>query len=249
MSYTIVYNRQFLKIDNKIIPLSLYGDNNCTQYHNGRERRVREWYSMYFNGGNQMIAVTEDEITEKIKSYTGGQYQDHFMKNSKWVDDKGLIRFFNDGIKEAKTIDELQEEFFFSGMQGSFSVWKGMENTIENRVSIYSSDDLRKFLADSQERINKADQESVYICLQYMNEEFKPRIAKQKAAKERLTDFFAIKVLDKYYLTQLTARRMKYTTLCHLTKQFKSEKEATKYLEKLVVKGFNATLSVEHITV
>jgi hypothetical protein len=83
MSYEIVYNRQFLKIDGKIIPLALYGSNNCTEYHNGRERREREWYSMYFNAGNQIIAVTEEEILNTIQSYTGGKYQQHFMKNSK----------------------------------------------------------------------------------------------------------------------------------------------------------------------
>jgi len=249
MSYEIVYNRQFLRIDDKIIPLVLYGSNNCTQYRNGRERRERDWYSMYFNGGNQMITATEDEILNTIQKYTGGEYQEHFMRNSKCVDDKGLIRFFNDGIKKAKTIEELKEEYFFTGLNGYFSIWKGMENTIENRVSIYSSEDLRKFLINCQERINKADQEIVYICLHYMNEEFKPRVTKQKTTKERLTDFFAIKVFDKYYLTQLTAKRIKYTTLCHLTKQFKTEKEANRYLEKLVEKGFNSQLSVEHVIV
>lgn len=38
MSYEIVYNRQFLKIDDKIIPLVLYGSNNCYEVMwNGKE--------------------------------------------------------------------------------------------------------------------------------------------------------------------------------------------------------------------
>lgn len=44
MSYEIVYNKQFLKIDGKIIPLALYGSNNCYEpLPNGRQRREREW--------------------------------------------------------------------------------------------------------------------------------------------------------------------------------------------------------------
>lgn len=40
MSYSIVYNKQFLKIDDKIIPLVLYGSNNCYEpLPNGRQRR------------------------------------------------------------------------------------------------------------------------------------------------------------------------------------------------------------------
>lgn len=56
--------------------------------------------------------------------------------------DKGLIRFFQNGIKVAKTIEKLKEEYFFIRMHGYFSVWKGMNNTIENRVEINSGDAL-----------------------------------------------------------------------------------------------------------
>ena len=51
---------------------------------------------------------------ERIKSYCdGGEYQEHFIQNGKWVDDKGLIRFIQNGIKNAKTIEELKEDYFF----------------------------------------------------------------------------------------------------------------------------------------
>lgn len=37
-------------------------------------------------------------------------------------------------------------------------------------------------------------------------------------------------------------------SLCDLTKQFKTEKETNKYVEKLIKKGFKIDFSVEHIT-
>lgn len=252
MSYSIVYNKQFLKIDDKIIPLVLYGSNNCYEpLPNGRQRRERQWYSLYFNGGNEQIAATEAEIMERVKSYCdGGEYQEHFMQNGKWVDDKGLIRFFENGIKNAKTIEEFKEDYFFRGMCGYFSVWKEMNDTIESHFEINSSDDLRKFLNAAQDRLDRrTDKEGIYICLHYYNEKFESRVKPDWKQKERLTDYFAIKVGNyDSYLVKLTSRRIRYASLCNLTKQFKTEKEANKYVEKLIDKGFKIDFSVEHIT-
>lgn len=247
MSYSIVYNKQFLKIDEKIIPLVLYGSNNCYEpLPNGRQRRERQWYSLYFNGKNEQIAATEAEIMERVNSYCdGGEYQEYFMQNGKWVDDKGLLRFIKNGIKNAKTIEELKEDYFFRGMQGYFSVWKEMDNTIESVANIYSSDDLRKFLNAAQDRLDSREEnEGIYICLHYYNEKFESRVK----PKERLTDYFAIKIgtCDSYLVKQ-TSRRIKHTSLCNLTKQFKTEREANKYVERLIEKGFKIDFSVEHI--
>ena len=107
MSYEIVYSKQFLKIDGKIIPLVLYGSSNCQQFVNGKWRRSREWDAMYITGSNKSIVFTEKEIIKEIElCCDGGKYQEHFMYNGKFVDDKGLIRFFQNGIKNAKTIEQ-----------------------------------------------------------------------------------------------------------------------------------------------
>lgn len=252
MSYEIVYNKQFLKIDEKIIPLTLCGSSNVYEpLLNGRQRREREWNAIYIGRSNKQIAATEAEIMKEIESCCdGGEYQEHFMQNGKWVDDKGLIRFFQNGIKNAKTIEELKADYFFMGMYGYFSIWQGMDNIIENRVEINSSDDLREFLEAAQNRIdNRTDKEGIYICLKYYNEKFESRVKPERKLKERLTDYFAIKVGNRdSYLVKLTSRRIKHTSLCNLTKQFKTEKEANKYMAKLKEKGFTCDFSVEHIT-
>lgn len=251
MSYEIVYNKQFLKIDGKIIPLILHGSNNCYEsLYNGRERRERNWNPLYI-GSNTPIVVTESDLMKKIEACCdGGEYQEHFMQNGKWVNDKGLIRFFQNGIKNAKTIEELKEDYFFMGMYGYFSVWNGMDNTIENRVEINSSDDLRKFLETAQDRLDKkTEKEGIYICLKYYNEKFESRVKPERKAKERLTDYFAIKIGNRdNYLVKQTSRRIRHTSLCNLTKQFKTEREANKYVEKLIDKGFKIDFSVKHIT-
>lgn len=196
MSYEIVYNKQFLKIDGKIIPLVLHGSNNCYELlYNGRQRRERKWNPFYI-GSNKQISLSETDLMKMSESLCdGGEYQDHFMQNGKWVDNQGLIRFFQNGIKNAKTIEELKEDYFFMGMHGYFSMWNKWDNTIENHVQIKLSDDLRKFLDAAQERIDKRmEKEEVYICLEYYNEKFESRVKPERKAKERLTDYFAIKV-------------------------------------------------------
>ena len=43
MSYTIEYNRQFIKSKNGYIPCWLHGDNNVTEGWGKNERRCRNW--------------------------------------------------------------------------------------------------------------------------------------------------------------------------------------------------------------
>jgi len=250
MSYTIVYNRQFVKIDGKIIPLVLYGSNNCYEATwRGRGRREREWHPMYL-GSNTMIALTEDEIMGCIHSYCDGEYQEHFMRNGKWVDDAGLIRFFKNGIKNAKTIEEMKSFYFFNGMRGYFSVWNGScneINKIENDVEISSSDDLRRFLESAKCRLeNRANGEAIYICLKFYDENFESRIKIATQPKERMSSYWAIKVNNSGYLVQVTSKRIKYYALCDKTKQFETEVAANKYIEKLKEK-FSCSLSAEYI--
>ena len=120
MSYEIVYNRQFLKIDDKIIPLVLYGSSR------GRERRERSWHPIYC-GRNETIAFSGNKIQERTKSHFNGC--EHFMRNGKWVDDAGLLRFFQSGIKEEKTIEELQETYFFKIVSGNSRLFNCREES------------------------------------------------------------------------------------------------------------------------
>lgn len=249
MSYEIVYNRHFLKIDGKIIPLTLHGSNNCYMVaYNGREKRERYWSALYL-GENTMIAQTENDIMERINSYCGGDYQEHFKRNGKWIDDKGLINFFKNGIKNAKTIEELKEKYYFSGLCGYFSIWNKMDCKIENRVNIYSSDELREYLIKAQKRLeNKTDDEKIYINLEYYGEKLEPREKKVRKPKERLKDYYVIKLDNIGYVTKLTSKRIMYSyCIYNRTKQFETSKQANKYIEKLTERFKDTVFEVEHI--
>jgi len=247
MSYTIVYNRKFLKIDDKIIPLALYGSNNCYEVTiGGRERREREWNPMYFSR-NCNIAKSVDEIMDKIDSLCAGGYQEHFMRNGKWVDDKSLVRFFQNGIKEAKTIEEMHKEYFFNGLRGYISVWDKTGNHISNRVEVSSSETLREFLTLAQARLDKrVEDEEIYICLQYYDEEFKAKVKRGTVVKPKLSNYYVIKVNNVGYFIKQTSRNLRYGYAMGQAKQFATEREAIKYLDKLKQK-YSAHLEVVHI--
>lgn len=134
-------------------------------------------------------------------------------------------------------------------MQTRATAWENCKCSTEHHVNIKSSNDLRKFLEEAQRRLDSGKEaEEIFIRLEYFEEKLRPRETKERKQKERLTDYYVIKIGNyNNYLVKLTSRRIKYTGLCELTKQFKTERDAKRYKDKLIEKGFNINLSVEHI--
>jgi len=69
----------------------LCGSNNCWQTSwNGKERRERYW-TPYWE--QTVPAFTPDELIKRAEGYCGGEYQEHFMRDGKWVNDAAFLRF------------------------------------------------------------------------------------------------------------------------------------------------------------
>ena len=101
MSYSIEYNRQFIKTENGYTPCWLVGDNNVTEGFGRNERRVRNW-SVFMN----LLDVTEDELVEKAKELFNS-YDQHWKRGSTWVSNKGLISWVKSGCKKAATVEDI----------------------------------------------------------------------------------------------------------------------------------------------
>lgn len=124
MSYTICYDRRFIKSGLGITPMWLAGDSNCYEPRRtikGRsyERRDRSWQPLF-----NMAGVPAEELMEKVRSCTPSKYQEHFKYRGKWVDDKAFIAFVEKGIKNAVTIEELEKAAGHSAFSAKLSVWK-----------------------------------------------------------------------------------------------------------------------------
>ena len=139
MSYTIEYTRQFVRSGEGITPCWLAGDNNVTEGRGRYERRVRNW-SCFLN----LVGASEEEVMAKVQSLTGGPYQEHWKKNGKWVDDKGLINWAKNGIRNAASIEEILEAnpACCGSVQCSVVIWRGFDRTEEARADVRTTDEF-----------------------------------------------------------------------------------------------------------
>jgi len=131
MSYSILYNKQFIKVDdNHIIVITEQGDNNVWECDN--KRRARDWGNCYAHSDGAII-VANDKLLADIDAFrqtTMERCEEHVKQyNESWAyDDKrwgyhtGLALygkstrnttfgaykgFYQTGIKQAMTIEEL----------------------------------------------------------------------------------------------------------------------------------------------
>lgn len=171
MSYTIMYDRQFLKTSRGIIPLALYGDNNVTERVNGHERRERHW-GVYANGKTEF---TSDEYMSLIQSWCGSEFQEHFVFRGKWVDDNGIITWAKNGIKNALAIEEIRKIIPIQSITCYLSIW---EKDYLHRTEEWRYCDTTKLLEQwldtayaRKEELSADPSLDVFICLSYLRQE------------------------------------------------------------------------------
>lgn len=145
MSYTIEYDKIFLKSASGFTPLWLVGDNNCYEGIGRNQRRARDW-SVFMS----LIGVSEDDLMEAIQPMIGGSYQEHWQRRGKWVDDKGLVSWVKNGCKNAVTIEELIEVNRFVAIKCCV-----MESYMKMLSSCYihSTAELDNWIKEAKERI------------------------------------------------------------------------------------------------
>ena len=111
MSYEILYSRQFVKLDDeRVLPIILSGSSNCTMFWGKREIKERNWYLWYSNT-DEIGAKTKDIRSKlesivkenKEKNYNG----EWFKSNGKWLTSSKILKWFDNGVKNARTIEEI----------------------------------------------------------------------------------------------------------------------------------------------
>ena len=157
MSYTIEYARQFIRSEAGITPCWLAGDNNVTEGRGRYERRVRNWSCF-----NNFIGVTEKEIMNTVQSWLGG-YQEHWKRNGKWVDDKGLINWVKSGIRSAATVEDIlrRNPECCGSIRCCVHMWQGFKHTIEERSYVRTTTEFDDWI--QRYRILKAKLEKNQI--------------------------------------------------------------------------------------
>lgn len=176
MSYTLVYDRRFLKCGDRYIPMALYGDNNVTQinWQTGREARVRNWGVFVYS--DQMLLATEEEILSVVNQYhpKDSHAGESFTFHGKWLNDAETYRFYQNGIREAVTIEDIVFQTYESAI-GELRVYQkdfDLDKTLSlDRCYLHTTEELTSWIEKAKSTkdqiLHEGKAKYAYICLGY----------------------------------------------------------------------------------
>lgn len=106
MSYTIVYQRAFIKTTTGILPLFLLGDSNVTETEFdalGRKREVRErhWNVCH----TEVINATPEKFLDYIASTLGEEDHQLFKYRGDWVREHHASAWYKAAVNAAQTVE------------------------------------------------------------------------------------------------------------------------------------------------
>lgn len=111
MSYDIVYNRQFIRVGEFVLPMILLGDSRTYNVYRGArgqtvQRRDRHWSPMVRLNGRMLIS--DEELIHEVDSWCN-DYDTHFYYQGKFLNNKQLQNFVRLGCRRAMTFKEMAE--------------------------------------------------------------------------------------------------------------------------------------------
>lgn len=197
MSYTIEYNRQFIKTKNGYIPCWLAGDNNVTTGWGKHERRARDW-SVFHN----WLDVSEEFMVEEVKKMYN-DYDQHWKKGSSWVTNEGLVRWIKNGCKQAGTIEEILEvNPYLKGVNCYISYWDAEDNRKQELYSVIStSKGLEEWVHKAKQFIKVSKQQGlkwVFPNIDFVKEDLKHPVSSQTEKVYNDSDKFILSRKGQY---------------------------------------------------
>lgn len=172
MSYSIIYDKQFIKIEDKYLPIVLSGDSNLYEGYGKSERRVRNFHTLVHNRGEKFL-YTKDELIDFCSNHrkdlikNSNDYEDknfgfhsgiaiggRSTLNTTYGNYKGI---FVDGCKKALTIEQLNS--YPSNINVSLRSYTG---TFFKYAS--NTNEVKKIIQDALDW-EKEHNETVYVSV------------------------------------------------------------------------------------
>lgn len=276
MSYSIVYDKCFIKVGNKVAPMILSGDNNV--YEASNRRRARDWgIPTYYTGNSRMI--DKDELIKRIETEIEKTVEDN--KIDKYDNDRErtpeeiknsfgyftalavggrgtsgttasmYLNFFKNGIKNAKTIEELKEGGISIEIKDSrWNLYGGKKYSVEPpKVKIpTTTEEFESYLKEWIEWENTAravsedgEESSVGFFVSFTSDYNVERFLKNmrksnrkpKEKKRIEVDKYFVLSNSKGYLVKYTRNGYRYSSWSSSAKAFINRKHAESYLNQL----------------
>jgi hypothetical protein len=258
MSYSIIYDKQFIKVGDKYIPFVIAGDNNVYDvYNNKRSRDCSPLMS-----SNRNFLSTEKTLLDQLIQNRNSSFENwkHDKKDNgeeiclKDFDDSyGYYTalhiggrsatfsqyggIFKTGIRKALTIEQIRERFQIRIKFSTYS-WN-KEGTEPFDKTAITSDELiniselaKVYEAETGNTVYLSSNLDEAYCKLLRNYYF-PIAKKTTIRLEAGETYYAIKIEDHGYFDKLTSKSVRYYCSSKAGKKFKTEKEALIKLTKL----------------
>ncbi|MGH2331773.1 hypothetical protein [Thermoanaerobacter mathranii] len=226
MSYTIFYDRRFIKIPGHgYIPMVQMGNSNVFEIspYSGKEIPEKTWFVLNTLGTNQVI-FSENEIMQMAADLEKDAEYGNIAKTRYTFFKPGEItRWFRSGIKNAKTLED-------------YVSWG---NKLE--VEVRTDKDYQLFYpTTTEELLNEILLYQIAgkrINLYFNERNFKtPRLFRKRKEKT-LQEYPFIIETEIGYLHHMSKYKIYATYIAEQAKKFRTEKEAQKYIEKYGMSG------------
>ncbi|MBR0277900.1 MAG: hypothetical protein IJQ50_05530 [Clostridia bacterium] len=228
MSYQIYYDRAYIRVDDKFVPIVNDGSNNCWEYSIFARRDVPEksWNIMNYKRRSQVL-FTADEIREIAKDYEEVSRSSGtcFKSRNRAFGRGEFERWIINGMKRAYTIEEyvaMGNSPYILDYSKDMDEWK--------EYPFKTTDEFKKLLKElkGSKNLNVAFEDNRSVNKPFIT----PKTSKIKDA-------------DKYYVLKgflwstayFCSIRKRSITYCAIpsgygVKAFPTENAANRYLEK-----------------
>jgi hypothetical protein len=145
MSYDIIYNRQFIKVDEQqVIPFLEMGSNNCYEATGTGRKRARDWGNSFGLTNGKMIVKGEDLLKEidKLEEETKErciqntqQYGEGWEYNPKRFGYHTGVAFY--GRHTSSTSFNSFKSYYKNGINEAMTIEELLENDIRITINVY----------------------------------------------------------------------------------------------------------------
>lgn len=257
MSYGIIYNKQFIKVDDKnFVPMILSGSNNCYDWNN---KRARDWNPFTFIIEGKLSGSLEEmlENAEKDNQSQYGKYDNDYDESMfgsnialKFNNSYGTFNqyksFLKTGCRKAKTVEELTELGIGIAVCNSYISMD--DKTEEKSIIVKTTQELKDAIKEIDDFYAGTN---IHATVQFTNHyddvsakiknkiDYNERLRRKEARREKFaeaTEVYIITIEGNAFV-KLTKWGYRYAST-NYAKNFLSEKEALPTLKRIKDKGY-----------
>lgn len=233
MSYEIYYDRAFIRVGERFVPLVNQGSNNCWQTNwNGRDIPEKNWQVLNWKRRSQLI-FTEDEVKQIAKDYeqvsqeSGTCFKTRHRPFGKGEFERWILR----GLKSAYTIEE------YVGFGNRFAIHDYSSNNMD-AWKLYPFSTTEEFLKLLEELrnsrlLNIHIHDNHHVCRPHREKKWLKDYREQKEYFV-LSTMYGLHDDREVFFCKLTKHSYLFTVQsCHESvRTFPTDSMAQKYIQK-----------------